>query len=397
MPDSTPIPTPLHQRWLRLRFQMLPFLVFLLAAGLGIWLWGEHSGLLSTVGEVEAIRMVITAPADGRLIVGDQDWQLFQEVKEGEILVRMDDGPSRLAIATLQKRVEQLKKELAATRAQMEQEFADLALRTRSLEYERIIRLRRLALDIEERTLDKLDRQATIESDKIELTRLSEQHAQLEALRKQGNETPERVRDVRLQRDVVQERLRRNQDYLTEADRQLTAAKKRENELSISPEDVPATQPAPMETFLGPVRAGIVIVQAEMRQIELTIKNLEVCSPFGGVVREIFFNPGQTVRMGEPIMTIVARDASHVVCYVRDHQRIQPQLLMKVKVRVRSLPVRTVEGTVDQVGPQVVRIPRQHLQDPQLVEWGLPIRVRIDRAAGLRPGEMVNLMFPRPE
>jgi multidrug resistance efflux pump len=394
---STPIPTPLHQRWLRLRFRLLPVLMFLVAASLGIWLWGQHSGLLSTVGEVEAIRMVITAPADGRLVIADQDWQLFQEVKEGQVLVRMDDGPSRLAIATLQKQVEQLKKQLAATRAQMEREFADLALRTRSLEYERIIRLRRLALDIEERTLDKLDRQAMVESDKIELTRLSEQYAQLEALRKQGNETPERVRDIRLQRDVVQERLRRNQDYLTEADLQLTAARKRKNELAVSPEDVPTTQPAPMETFLGPVRAGIAIVQAEMTQIELDIKNLEVCASFNGVVREIFYGAGQTIRMGEPVMTIVARDASHVVCYVRDHQRIQPQLHMKVKVRVRSLPIRTVAGTVDQVGPQVVRIPRQHLHDPQLVEWGLPIRVRIDRAAGLRPGEMVNLIFPRPQ
>jgi multidrug resistance efflux pump len=393
MADSHRIRTPLAQHWRRVRYQLVPILTFCLAAAAAFWLWGQQSGRAFAVGEVEAARIDLTAPGNGMLVAaGVNRWELFQVVHRGQLIARLDDRELKAVLATHQKRIIALQKELAATEAKLQMEFLQLARDDASFGFEQIQRLRRMELDVETARLEILDREGRIAADSLELSLLKERLAQIDQLVKDGVETAASRDAFKRTHDVLEKQTAGNKAALAEAKVLLAEAKRRAETMNKPPE-LPAFKPAAMETYLAPVRAGIAIEEAEMKGVNLEIESLEIRAPFDGMVRDIFRGPGQTVRRGEPILTIVSDQTEHVISYVRQHHRVGPQVGMSVDMRVRTLPVRTVKGKVKEIGPQVVRVPRQHLSDPQVDEWGLPVRIAIAEGGGLRAGEMVDITF----
>ena len=393
MVDLRPIRTPLSQHWRRVRYQLVPVVSFCLAVGTVFWLWGQQSGRAFAVGEVEATRIDLTAPDNGMLVsAGGPRWELFQSVRKGQLVARLDDRQLKAEIATHQKRVLALKKEMSATEAQLRMEFARLERDEASFEFEKIQRLRRMELDVETIRLEILDREGQLAADGLELSLLTERLAQIGQLVRDKVETPARHADLKREHDVLEKQIAGNQAALIEAGNQLEEAKRRAKAMKNSL-NLPTTRPAALETYIAPVRAAIAVEEAVMKEISLEIAALEVRVPFDGMIREIFRRPGQTVRRGEPILTIVSDQTQHVISYVRQHHRVGPQVGMTVEMRVRTLPVRTVKGTVKEIGPQIVRVPRQHLSDPQVDEWGLPVRIAIAQDQTLRPGEMVDITF----
>ena len=65
---------------------------------------------------------------------------------------------------------------------------------------------------------------------------------------------------------------------------------------------------------------------------------------------------------------------------------------MQVNVRPRNSQQVAV-ADIEHVGPQVELVPPQLLRDQKLMEWGLPVRIRIPESLPLRPGEVVDLKF----
>ncbi len=398
MAERRKIRTPLSQQLNRIRRQLLPVAVFATAFLGAVWLWRTHSGLSSVAGEAEVTRYELTAPVDGILTATPEPLAEFQKVSRGDVLLRLDDRAIRGAIRTVQKQIEQLRDEQALAETQARQVLNEMARDAADLYQEQLVDLRRLGLDIDELRLEILDRQAQIEADTIELRRETERYEAARKLAERGAETQDRVWELEMRAAVISKRLEGNRKALAEAEDQLARARKREKDLAASVEasaerlKTPESRPI-IEAYLAPVRSGIAVEEARMQELEVQVRALEVRAPFDGMVREIFRRPGQAVRLGEPVLTLVANESPHVITYVREHHRVGPRIGMPVEVRVRTLPQRIVEGRVVQIGPQVVRVPRQHLRDPQTPEWGLPVRIEFDRKAGIRPGEMVDLTF----
>ena len=399
MADLRPIPTPLGQHWRRIRYQMLPVVIFGVALASTFWLWGRQSGLTHAIGEVEVTRLELTAPADGTLVpLPGKTWEQFQFVKKGDVLARMDDRAAIAALSIIQGSIGVLQKELIAAELKTRQDLAELARDRIDRENDAIAGLRRMALDIERLELNILDREAAIQADGLEYNRRNERFKAIEELAQKGVETQYRLWDFRLARDQAKERKEGNERVLAEAKAQLKRAKQRQVTLRESLSTGPTTHPAAdIETFLAPMRAAIAVERAKLGQARLLAESLEIRATFDGMIRDIYRFPGQTVRMGDPILTVVADQAPYLITYVRQHHRVGPEVGMAVDVRVRSLPVRTVKGHIAEIGPQVVRVPRQHQRDPQTAEWGLPVRIVTPASAGLQPGEMVDVTFHRPK
>jgi multidrug resistance efflux pump len=268
---------------------------------------------------------------------------------------------------------------VAAAEARFHQEQAD-----RQLDH---LRERfRLVWEVERLRLEALDRRVQIEADRVDAQRLA---AQLEFLR------PRRVRidademelaDVEFQRQVVAERIARNTAALAEIEQQREAAQRRLGEY-------PPLESAPLATLLAPLRASIAGQEARIRQIELQIAGLEIRAPISGTIMEIYRGPGQTVTVGEPILAIADRDGRYVISYVRQRQGIRPAPGMPVDVRVRIPGSPPVAAFVDRVGPQIELIPPHHLRDPQVPEWGQPVRIPLPEKLSVRPGELVDVTF----
>lgn len=103
MPKQPRIRTPIRHWWQRLRYHYLPYLTFLGSVALVLYLWQRQMGQPNAVGEVAAIRVDATSPAEGRLIAIPGDpLRLAQEVKKDQVLALIDDGPLLAELAALQ-------------------------------------------------------------------------------------------------------------------------------------------------------------------------------------------------------------------------------------------------------------------------------------------------------
>ena len=162
------------------------------------------------------------------------------------------------------------------------------------------------------------------------------------------------------------------------------------------PATAPAAGAASTADRLQSLRTALATREEELGQIEAMLASLEVTAPVSGTVSRIYLRPGQFARAGDPIMEIFADGATYVVSFLREEQRhINPRKNMPVEVRPRTDPSRVVLGTVDTVGAQVEPVPAHQLRDQKIPEWGLPVRMAIPADSNLRPGELVNLTFPR--
>ncbi len=380
MASAARIRTPWPQRWRRFQNHLLPVLIFAGAAALTFRLWTWHSGLPSLVGEVEGLRFDTASQVDGMLVALPQmQLEPFDVVMRGAVIAKLDDRPALASLATLQADLIRIEHELAAAAARVGQVQADR-------HHDHMDEARRLAVDSERLRLDILDRKTQLETDRIELRRVDEEYQAVRRAHALGADTQVRLVNMQLQRDEVEQRIGARRQALAEAEAQAADAVER-----IKAQPTPP--PAYLEAFLEPIRAEIATQEARIRELVMLVESLDIRSPIRGTISAVYSRPGQTVRAGEPILTVADDQSRHIVAYVRDHQRVEPKVGMAVEARARSAPQQTVRTRVDRVGAQVEPVPPHLLRDPNVLEWGLPVRIAFPTGLSLRPGELVDLTF----
>ncbi|MFO8012759.1 MAG: HlyD family efflux transporter periplasmic adaptor subunit [Phycisphaerae bacterium] len=380
MAKPSRIPTPWRQRWRRIRYRALPVMMFLTVGFLAIWLWGQHLSLPNATGEVGAVRVEAVSPSDGRLLaLASGPVHLYDKVRQGQVVARLDPGPSEASLATLEEELARLKEELQATAAQVtEQQEARF--------HAELAQKHRLEQAIEQLQLDIQDRKTLIRSDEVELERLKEKYDAVEALYNQGVESRLELVNIKSQRDVIQKRLEGNREALAEARQQLTQCQQRLRDYRL-------TEAAEMKKILAPLRAAVETQKKRIDEVRLRIENLLIRAPLDGVVAAIHKWGGQNVLAGDPVLSIASTDTQYILSYVREDMGVKPRAGMPVEVSVRNLPRRTARAEVEEVGPQVEIVPPHQLRDPQVPEWGLPVRITVPEVLDLRPGELVDVTF----
>ncbi len=68
----------------------------------------------------------------------------------------------------------------------------------------------------------------------------------------------------------------------------------------------------------------------------------------------------------------------------------------KVALRHRIPGSPTVVARIVDVGPRYEPVPRHHLLDPQIDEWGRPVRIVLPKGFKVSPGELVDITFLSP-
>ncbi|MDP6544691.1 MAG: HlyD family efflux transporter periplasmic adaptor subunit [Phycisphaerae bacterium] len=383
-----------------------------------VLLWDMHLDLPNGIGAVKALRIDIVSPVDGVLVnlPGDQ-LDLFDTVGDRKILCRFDDRPVQAMIATLAAEVTRLKKELAATDAQMQLDFAERSADKSDRRQTLLDDARRLAVDLERMKLDVADRTIELESNRIGLKRRAEKLAIVKDLVKRKLETPYVLSDTQLRHDVVEREILEQEKALVEAKALEVKAQVRMDNYSkmVREEDVlreanaakdgskDAAEPLAesirkrIAVFLAPIEAAAAVQEARIQEAVLQRAALEIPVPpeFAetGRIVEVFRRPGQAVRAGEPIMRIANPGSMYIVSYVRQPHRVVLEPNTVVGVQVRSIPIREATTRIAKIGPQIESIPARQLRDPTKPEWGLPVKIRVPDELKLTPGELVNITY----
>ncbi len=379
MARSKRISISLKQRWRRFRYTLLPLLSFALCATLSVTLWQRQGRLANAVGEVEAVRLSVSAGVDGLLLPLPQgQWTLFDTLEKGQVITQLDDRPIRAAIRTLRLEVVRLHEELAAVETQVAWDQAD---RKHDDTREAV----RLAWDVERRRLELLDRKAQVEIDRVELQRLEWRLHFLKPLRDNNVVSEMELGEEERARDLVARRIEENRKVVTRADAQLAESEKRAK--SFSPQQIQIAR------LLAPVQAEIAKGESAVAELVLQVENLQIRAPISGVISEIFSWPGQYVRAGDPVLLIAAPAGRYIVSYVREDQRFRPTVDTPVQVRLRAPNSQRIATHVERIGPQFVLIPEHHRRDPGVAEWGLPVRIALPCKWTARPGELIDVTY----
>jgi len=380
MSELTPIRTPLTQHLRRIRYQLVPVLVFGGVVVLAGWLWGRHRNMPDTVGQVEAVRVAVRSSSAGLLCSLDSGpLKLFDRVAAGQAVARLDDAPAQAALDALKQEAERLQAELSAAADRLRAEQAERG-------YDRHSESRRLALDVERARLTILGLQTDLQGQTIRRRRFKKLLEETEKAYRAGGASLQAVVDLTLRRDEAEVRIQANNRAMKQAQADLKAAEQR---LGAHPQP----RSTDLETYLCPFRQARTVQEARVRELSLQISSMTIRAPIEGIIAAIYRRPGQAVAPGEDILIIAADRGRHVVTYVRQHQRVSPEVGMDVTLRSRSGDRQLVKAKVVRVGPQVEQVPPHQLADPTRPEWGLPVMISIPAGIYLRPGELVDVAF----
>ena len=364
MPDFTPIPIPLKQRWRQFRTQVLPVLVFGLAASSMFWLWGRQTAPSTVMGEVYAPFSPVNAPSVGWVEDGSLD--LFRQVAAGEVITRVRSVPAEQA--ALQLAV--LREELHLIRLGAGDPV--LGQQRNLLSWQGLRRDWMLARS-DLAVLEVQIRQA--ESDVRRLEGLVESRAESISLLEQAQS---------LHAALVAEKDEKTQ--LSKTLEQAVAAAR------VSAEGDP-------EPDIGAgISAALDWKEAELRSLEAQLKPIDVVAPFDGRITRVFRQPGDFVNTGECIAELRATRPEAIIGYLKQPMFITPKIGMEVEISPRGGAKTTVtKATIVAIGPQFEPLQPAFMRvmPVTIEERGLPLRISLPEQSSWIPGQIVDVRLPR--
>src|SRR6185436_5109826 len=102
MPNSPPIRTPLSLLVRRLHIRVVPVITFAISALLAGWLWVSQAHSAMASGEVAAVRVALESKFEGVLEELPKPVNLFDSVKSGQVVARLDTSAAERELSTLE-------------------------------------------------------------------------------------------------------------------------------------------------------------------------------------------------------------------------------------------------------------------------------------------------------
>jgi multidrug resistance efflux pump len=160
-----------------------------------------------------------------------------------------------------------------------------------------------------------------------------------------------------------------------------------------APPELPPTIPEATRNALARLREARQTVTLRWEEIQLRSELLEIRAPISGTLVALHCWPGQAVPQGGRIATIAADYGQHIVSYLPEDSRLDPEPGMQVTLRPRTPGATLLTSEIEQVGRQIEHIPARYLLSPTSPQWGIPVRIKMPSDASLRPGATVDVVF----
>jgi len=347
------IPTPLPVRWREFRQRTLPVLVFVASLALTIPAWRAWVDTAAVPGIGEGTQSLVTSPQPG--LVQQLAVRPWQKVNRGDLIAVIRPVDPRAQLDLVQAQIQLARLHSQPSLAQQN-----------ALDYERI-------------RMDLLRTRAELAIAKVNLERAANDVARNAPLYEQRM-VSEETYDLSL---------KSRQAYRAEVDEKSKAVaemERRLQELRFLGEPEPTGGDSPYRQLVASISALHANAATNWGLIPLT-------APITGMVRTIHRQPGEYVADGEPLVSIGGLKADHIVAYLRQPYRFDPQVGMKAKVATRTQKRQLFWTEIREVGAHVEVITNSlaFLRQGLLVDAGLPIILDVPQEARIRPGETVDI------
>ncbi len=367
------VPEPPRQRLDRFRRSVLPLLVWLALAAVAAVALADRTAYVRHTGLAQGLETLVSPTITSRVqavLVGLND-----KVSPGQPVVLMDDALVRAMVDTAQANIRKLRADLTAA-------GASVALDTGQLAAD----LLRLQMDEEQRRLDALALQAQLSGDAVEVERRRLEAQRIGTLSREGLAAQADSENARLAHEELRTRTEHTRDVLAQAHGQWREARRRreEHERRLPPGGGQQLQ-------LAPLREAITVEEVRLREIELQREALVLRSAVAGQVSQVWCGAGQTVRAGDPILTIVESAVRSIVVYADPDVTSRLAARVPVSVATRRVPRAVADSTVVSVGESVQVLPQRLWRDPRVPAYGRAIVIAPVPRLALSPGDLVDV------
>ncbi len=359
MAEIKPIPTPLYMHWRRIRFQLLPPLVFIAVLGTIFYLWELELTPTSMTGEVYGVVNDVSPSRSG--IIQELHVDIFDSVAKGDLIARIQLQPPELLEAAI-----------GVLRAEIEL--------TRLGGMDPILDQQRNLLNRQSMQQDWIAARGKLAS----LT-IRRQQAEREYIRYQQLAADNHV-------SVSQaDRLKSNFEALA-AEEEETRALVQALELSVKNSKLLGDG----EEFdiNKSLAATLHWQEMRMKQLEADLNPVELRAPISGTVTVLLQKQGSYVSEGSPILTIRSEVPEHIVGYLRQPASFTPEAGATIEVVTRGGRRHSALAQIIKVGPQFEALgPAFQRPYSTQEERALPVLISMPSELALRPGELVELRF----
>jgi multidrug resistance efflux pump len=374
---------------------IIPVIVWLAVLAGTIVLFKYKSQRFEAVGIVYGEERRIAATVAGR--IKSVNYRLFDKVNPGDVVAVVDTVLDRKSLEldieakrnVILAKIKQLLAQLDETRNKMESE--------QSAKKDNLNRTaRNYYLDLD----DAKFRVAELKS-KIEPIKIKQKEIELE-IKSQAlaASSPALTTQKRIEISYEQERLKtqiealakqieENQKLLLAADENQKLAEQR---LKTFIADSNQTINPSIAIALKPIEEEINVQYKAIDQLLVQSPELEIRSPFRGIVSDIRRSMGEAIVEREPILTIVEYEPAYIVAYIGEDQLGQIKENMQLEIYKRSYPQKTAAAYVKQLGPVMEAVPNRLWPNTNVPLWGRPVMISIpDGMKDLLPGELVSI------
>jgi len=374
-----PIPTPLSQRKDHFKRVLVPLVVWTCAAVIVAYQLYERTSRFEYVGMARADEYVVSTEYPGR--IESVSVRLYDPVREGQTVVRLNDDSVLARIATSSARIDRLTAEMDAARASFM-----IGSTTDHLDW--IADLRRFQVDEERLRLAILDLQVEIESDRIELERRT---LELERFRRMVEErliSSLEYDTIRLQTEQMRKRIDETLRLLEQTREEYARATERREEFERS-----APGPYDIHPVIESLRRAVSVETRILEEIRVERQALTLRSPVAGRIIRIECGKGQSVSQGQPILSVSETEVREIVAYLPETEaaRIRPR--SAVSISSRRPPGSIMESQVLRIGPAVELLPQRLWRDPVIPDYGYGVIIAAAPDFNLLPGELVDVRF----
>jgi multidrug resistance efflux pump len=355
---DTVIKIPPRRRYLMFCREWLPIGLFAIGVGVVLVAWPRVARPASLVAEAERVEAVLKSTQAGRLIAVEA--RQFQTVKAGDILARVAVAEPALIEASLAK----IRAEIAYLRA------------SRSA----VLDTERAQVDAQRLQLDWLRERVSLATQRMQLQEVESAFARVDALYGKKLIAEDEHERARLQRETLRQQIA-EQTRLVD-----TLAPALEN-----------TAVAVVENNDKALCAAVAAQEEELRVTEAQLAEVVLRAPIDGVVTVVYRLAGENLAAAEPVLSLAAASATHLVGFVRPPATRKTRPGMRVELRTRDSPRLTFDAEIVNVGVLLEPITATLLTavptNPRAVEVGLRVQIAKPAALSLRPGEQVDVLI----
>lgn len=346
-----------------------PWVIFFATVSGAAYLYFHSTKSNHFLGFAEVENAAVAALEPGRIdsILVD----IGQEVRAGQVVVRMTSEIIDSEIAVAEAEVARLEAEIAAAKAEAQRIHADEGRRASEyaeelrLELAREEQLLALAQANEKALRQERDRQKKLVMEQLATAdSLAEIELDWAAAK---NETVERPRTIEVLKAQI----------LQADERSVLQASLNESAL------------------VAPMEREIETVKRTLDGLQIRRKALELRAPASGRITMLWRRTGEVIAAGEPIVMMVSTRAARVLTCVAETAAMDIRVGDIAELTVRGSDGEPLRGRAVALGPLVEEVPLRCRRVPDQPAWGRNVVVQLDNPVELLPGLAFDVRFQR--